>query len=148
MKIKSIIITALFIFFAAGISAQENQIHQKNKNEKSFMNIPDLTDTQKEQIKEMRTEHMKEVMPLKNELKEKEARLQTVSTGDNADLNNIYSVIDEISIIKTDLAKKRAAFKFEVRKVLTEDQRVYFDMHSPKKHHQKGMMHKQHHMQK
>lgn len=121
--------------------AQENPNANYKKSDRPFMNIPDLTEDQKEQIKEMRTMHMKEIMPLKNELNEKEAHLQTISTGDNVDLNKVYATIDEIAEIKVNTAKKRAAFKQEVRKVLTEDQRVFFDMHSIHGHKKQKMNH-------
>ena len=137
MKTKSIIIIAVMIFVSSSIFAQgPNGNKTGNKGDK-FMNIPDLTDAQKEQIKDMRTKHMKEILPLKNDLKEKEAHLQTISTGDNVDLNKVNAAIDEISIIRTDIAKKRAAFRQDVRKILTDDQRVYFDMHSGHKKHMK-----------
>lgn len=139
MKTRPIMIIALMIFISGSIFAQGNSDQKSKTGDRHFMNIPDLTDAQKDQIKEMRTDHMKEVMPLKNDLNEKRARLQTLSTGDNVDLNKVYTAIEEIGKIKIDLAKKRAGFKHGVRNVLTEDQRVYFDMHSGHKH----KMHKQ-----
>ncbi|MCD4794580.1 MAG: Spy/CpxP family protein refolding chaperone [Bacteroidales bacterium] len=144
MKTRSIIIIALMIFVSGSIFAQGNPNANNKKADRPFMNIPDLTEDQKDQIKEMRIMHMKEVMPLKNELNEKEAHLQTISTGENVDLNKVYTVIDEIAEIRVNTAKKRAAFRQEVRKVLTEDQRVFFDMHSGHKKN-KHMMHKPHH---
>jgi len=140
MKNKSLIITTMFIFLAAGIFAQPNNMQQNKKAQGMFMNIPDLTDAQQTKLKEMRTAHMKEMMPLKNELKEKQAHLQTLQTADKPDMNAINKEIDEIGVIKTNMAKKHAAFRQEVRKILTDDQRVFFDMHAGQKH--KKMMNK------
>ena len=148
MKTKSIMIIAAIMIVTSAVFAQGNKDTHKSRGEGPLMNIPDLTDDQKEKIKEIRTEHMKEMLPVKNELKEKEAKLRTVSTGENVSLENIYAVIDEIGELKIKMAKKRAAFKFEVRNQLTDDQKVYFDTHGPKRHHSKKMMHKTHHMQK
>ena len=144
MKTRSVIIIALMIFVSGSIFAQGNPNANNKKGDRLFMNIPDLTEDQKDQIKEMRTMHMKEVMPLRNELNEKEAHLQTISVGDNVDLNKVYATIDEIAEIKVNTAKKRAAFRQDVRKILTEDQRVFFDMHAGHKKN-KHMMHKPHH---
>ena len=140
MKNKSLIITTMFIFLAAGIFAQPNKMQQNKKGQGMFMNIPDLTDAQQTKLKEMRTAHMKEMMPMKNELKEKQAHLQTLQTADKPDMNAINKEIDEIGVIKTSMAKKHAAFRQEVRKILTDDQRVYFDMHAGQMH--KKMMNK------
>ena len=141
MKTRSLMIIAVMIFVSGSMFAQGNP-NQKNRGaDRPFMNIPDLTEDQKEQITEIRTDHMKEVLPLRNELNEKEARLQTISTGENVDQNKINTTIDEIGKIKIDLAKKRAAFKQDIRKILTEDQRVFFDMHSGNKHNKQKMKH-------
>ena len=144
MKTRSLMIFVLMIFISGSIFAQGNPNPKNKGGDRPFMNIPDLTEDQKEQIKEMRINHMKEVIPLKNELNEKEAHLQTISTGDNVDLNEVYVTIDEVGKIRIDLAKKRAAFRQDVRKILTEDQRVIFDMHAAHKR-DKHMMHKPHH---
>jgi len=135
MKNKNLVITALFIFLAAGVFAQPGNMQQNKKSGGMFMNIPDLTEAQQTQLKEMRTLHMKEMLPLRNELKEKQAHLQTLQTADNPNMNEINALIDDLGAIKTKTAKKRAAFRQEIRKILTDDQRVYFDMHA-------GQMHK------
>jgi len=140
MKNKNLIITALFIFMAAGIFAQPNNMQQNKKGQGTFMNIPDLTDAQQTQLKEMRTAHMKEMMPLKNELKEREVHLQTLQTADKPSMNEIYAEIDKIGAIKTNMAKKHADFRQEIRKILTDDQRIYYDMHAGQMH--KKMMNK------
>jgi Spy/CpxP family protein refolding chaperone len=60
MKIKSIIIIAVMIFVSSGIFAQGNPNEKNKKGNHPLMNIPDLTEAQKEQIKDIRTKHMKE----------------------------------------------------------------------------------------
>ncbi len=104
--------------------------------------IPDLTDTQKEKIKAERTKQMKEMLPLRNELNEKQAHLKTISTAEKAEIGQINKTIDEIGAIKTTMMKKRAQHKQNIRVLLTEDQRVMFDMNSSKKNkkHRKGHM--------
>ena len=134
MKNKSLIITTMFIFLAAGIFAQPNKMQQNKKAQGMFMNIPDLTDAQKTKLKEMRTAHMKEIMPIKNQLKEKQAHLQTLQTSDKVNMTEINATIDEIGKLRTDMAKKHAAFRQEIRKILTDDQRTYYDMHAGKMH--------------
>ena len=134
MKTKSVMIIAMMVFFSTTIFAQGPHGKQKMQGQNACMNIPDLSDDQKEKIQDLRTAHMKEVMPLKNKLNEKRAHLKTISTGDNADINKIYAAIDEMSKIRTDIQKKGAKHRQDIRKVLTEDQRVFFDMRAGPKH--------------
>ncbi len=92
-------------------------------------NIPDLTDEQQKQIEKLQLSHQKAMLTLRNQLGEKKAQLRTLQTVDNADINAINKKIDEISVIKTDMAKKQAAHQQDIRKQLTDSQRLYFDTH-------------------
>ncbi len=137
MKTRNLTIIAVLLFVTGSVFAQGNQGRkgnfdgqgQRNKTDR-FMNIPDLTDTQKTQIKDMRTANMKEMLPLRNSLREKQAHRNTISTGSNVNMADINKTIDEIGAIKITMAKKRATQRQNVRKILTDDQKVFFDMHS------------------
>lgn len=146
MKTRNLTIIAILLFVTGSVFAQGNQGKKGNfkgqKKGNMFMNIPDLTETQKTQLKDMRTANMKEMLPLKNELQEKQAHLKTVSTGDNVNMNEVNKTLEEISAIKLKMAKNRFANRQEVRKILTDDQRVFFDMHAGNKM-KKGMHGKQ-----
>ncbi len=141
MKTRNLTILAVLLFVSGSIFAQGQNSKQGNKGDR-FMNIPDLTETQKTKLTEMRAANMKEMLPLKNELQEKKAHLNTISTGDNVNMNDVNKTLDEMGAIKTNMAKKRAAHRQEVRKILTDDQRVFFDMRAGQKRN-KHMMHKQ-----
>lgn len=91
--------------------------------------IPDLTEEQETKIKEMKTIHMKDMLKLKSELKEKNARLKSLQTADDVDMDKIYKVIDDIGSIKTKMTKERADLHQEIRTLLSDEQRVYFDTH-------------------
>jgi Spy/CpxP family protein refolding chaperone len=93
-----------------------------------YFNLPNLTDGQKANLDELRLAHQKAVLPLRNLLGEKQAHLMTVRTEDKADLNKINQVVDEIGAVKVKLAKEREAYHQNVRKILTEEQRLIFDM--------------------
>ena len=89
--------------------------------------IPDLTDTQKEKMKTFRTKHLKNITTLRNQMVEKRSKLRTLQTTDNADMNAINSTIDEISALRAKMQKERAKHHQDIRSILTENQRVYFD---------------------
>jgi hypothetical protein len=86
-----------------------------------------LTPEQQQKMKELRLTFMKEALPLKNELKEKEARLQTLRTVEAPDMKQIGSILDDIGRIKTNLAKKKEVMLLDFRKSLNEEQKVMFD---------------------
>jgi Spy/CpxP family protein refolding chaperone len=115
-----------------GMQRQCGHEGQCNMQGGGFLGIPDLTDNQMKELQRIKMEHMKEVMPLKNELDEKEAHLRTLATAANPDINAIYAEIEKIGLIRTDLQKKKAKMEQDIRKVLTEEQRLFFDMHSGK----------------
>lgn len=124
------------IFLAGGIYAQQGPrgINNTQKGFNQCQNIPDLTDAQKEKINNLRTAHLKEMLTFKNQLNEKRAHLKTISTGDNVDENKVYAAIDEIGKLKTEIQKKRFKHRQDVRNVLTDEQKVYFDMHTGRGH--------------
>jgi len=81
---------------------------------------------------------MKEMLPLKNELAEKMAHLKTLTTKDKVDMAAINATIDEIVVIKGKMMKLQVAHKQEIRKLLTEEQRIIFDTMPHMKGHGKG----------
>lgn len=89
--------------------------------------IPDLTDEQEQKISDLRMAHMKEMNSYRSDLSIKRAELQKLQTADDADMNKINSKIDEIGKIKTEMSKSRAAHLQNVRALLTDEQRVFFD---------------------
>jgi Spy/CpxP family protein refolding chaperone len=110
------------------------------KGRGEHMMIPDLTDQQAEQIKSMRVEHMKEMQSLRNQIGEKKARLRTLSTVDKVNMTEINKVIDEIGKIQTQMMKMKEQHRQDVRKMLSDDQRIFFDSHRPM--HQERPQHK------
>ena len=100
--------------------------------------IPGLTEEQREKITGLRTAMQKETLPLKNELREKRARLKTLSTAEKANMNDINRTIDEIGNLQARMMKVRAAHHQKVRAELNEEQRLFFDTHMEKaKHHRR-----------
>lgn len=89
--------------------------------------ILDLTPEQDTKISELRTKHLKEVTPLRNELGEKRARLRTLQSADKPDLKEINKTIDEMAAIRANIQKKGAAHRAEVSSLLTDEQRVLFN---------------------
>lgn len=95
----------------------------------NFIESLDLSDEQQAKLEKMRTAHMETMLPMQNKMQELQAKRNTLSTDKNADIKAINAVIDEIGALKTEMMKTREAHQQEVRSILTDDQRIKFDMH-------------------
>ncbi|MEO1097842.1 MAG: periplasmic heavy metal sensor [Bacteroidota bacterium] len=104
--------------------------------------IPDLTDEQRTKLKAFRTETQKQVLPLENQIGEKEARLKSLTTAEKADMKSIDNLIEEIGDLKVEIAKLKAATHQKVRAELTEDQRLFLDSHIDKGRGYRRRMHR------
>ena len=87
-----------------------------------------LTEDQQTKMEELRLSVQKQMLPLSNELNENKARMRTLTTAENADMKAINKLIDANSEVTTKMQKLRAANHQEVRSMLTEEQRLKFDM--------------------
>ncbi len=101
----------------------------QNRGERMLNRIPDITETQKTQITKIYTENMKQMLPLRNELSEIMAHKRTLCTTSEADIKEINKQIDKQIEVKSKMMKLRAKTHQDIRNVLTEDQRVFFDTH-------------------
>lgn len=137
MKQKRIISTSLSIMLLSLIFfSTQAQNRKGNQNRPDFdqrpacLNIPNLTEDQEDKIEDLRVEHMRNMMDYRNELAAKKVELRKLETAEKADMKAIESVIDEISVIKAKMMKEHASHRQDIRKILTEKQRVYFDAHA------------------
>jgi len=96
-------------------------------NQQPCQRIPNLTEDQQEQLQALRVEHMQEITDYRNQLNEKRARLRTLETKDDPNMEAINQVIEEMGAIRTAMQKARASHRQEVRKLLNEEQRVFYD---------------------
>ena len=99
-----------------------------------------LSADQKKKMAELRTQLKKDVLPLKNQLGEKKAKMRTLETADKADIAAINALIDEIQSLQGKIMKLHATQRQEIRKMLTPEQRVDFDLKGMRKEkkHRKG----------
>lgn len=144
IKLLAASLIASFIMFATTATYAQCQ-HQKQMESQQGQlqsapehtgpgccGIKDITADQQKQMEAVHQKMVKEVLPIKNQIAEKKAHLVTVSTGDNVDMVAVNKTIDEIYALKAELAKKEEALKQEVRKLLTDEQKLQFDMKNAK----------------
>jgi Spy/CpxP family protein refolding chaperone len=95
--------------------------------------IPNLTETQKDQIKGFHLAAEKSALPLKNQVAEKEARLNSLTSAEAYDAKSTEKVIDEIGKLKTDLRKMKINTEQKIKSVLTKEQILFVNSHGPEK---------------
>jgi Spy/CpxP family protein refolding chaperone len=89
--------------------------------------LPDLTDTQKDKIKKTDLKQIELMTPLKNQLREKRARLMTILTTPPFNIKEADDVADEIGRLNASILKQQIRHDQELRAILTPDQQILFD---------------------
>lgn len=104
----------------------------------------DLSEEQETNIKSLNLEADKKVIPLRNEIREKRAKLISLQSTDEYDKKAVNQLIDEIASKQAQIRKIRAEKHRSVRNLLNEEQKVQFDKHfsNRKMHMKKRMMRK------
>lgn len=127
-------IMAAFFLGANTLQAQEQKDDKMNKPFESGCMIPDLTDSQRAALKDLRMEHQKKMMLFDAKLEEKKAALNILRLADRPDTKAINQTIDEFMVIKGDMMKETEAHMQAVKSKLTDEQKLWFNSH-----HAKGM---------
>lgn len=78
-------------------------------------------------MKQIDMDFRKFSLPLKNEIKIKEAQLNALRSSDNPDMTAINKLVEEIGAINTKIAKENELNHQKIRKLLDDSQRVIFD---------------------
>ena len=103
----------------------------ETRQHRNDFSLPDLTDDQKSQMKELRFQMQKTILPLQNRIGEYDAKMKTLTTAEQADMKAINKVIDSKTDVLAKMMKLKAENHQKVRAILTEEQRVIFDTRSP-----------------
>jgi len=143
MKTRFLFI-ALFFFSVNSIHAQPGNKMGNNRNREDFrprfeQNDPgdqfermaiflELTDEQKIKIEALQTPHMKKMIAFRNQLGEKQAQKRTLMSADKPDQKKLNALVDEVSKIRSNQEKERISHGIEVKTLLTDKQKVKFDM--------------------
>lgn len=161
MKIllKSVTLTALVMALAVSTNAQQRfnnnpdrprtdrqaQMYKMRANQgvqhQRLVAILDLSAEQQEQIEEIRLNGQKGMLPLRNNLQEKNARLTTLTTSDEYNEKAVNELIAEISELRGAMMIMQNNNRQQIRELLTESQRVKFDtfhVNHPRQPHQRG----------
>ncbi len=135
-KLGSLVLTIMLLsMFSLGsmITVAQTRAEEVNKpRDCKHRNIPDLTAEQQKKIDDLHFAFMKKMKNNRNLLAEKQVHLNTLRTADKVNMNAINKTIDEIGALRTQMFKDKEAHNQEIRSVLNEQQRLYYDSHMHK----------------
>jgi len=89
---------------------------------------PQFTPEQQKQMTAFKLTLEKDMIQFDNQLNEKRTQLKTLQQVDKPDMKSIYSKIDEITALQNKKMKAAVTHQNNVRSILTEEQRIKFDM--------------------
>lgn len=82
----------------------------------------DLTETQQEELNTLRTEHYKEITPLRNKMAELRARERTLLSEESVDMTAVELNIDEQTDLMNSIKKLQTRHQVSVKSILTDEQ--------------------------
>jgi len=88
--------------------------------------LPNFTTEQLSKIQKLKLEFEKETLPLRQKIQTLNLEMRTL-TSEGADQGKLEAKIEEIGKIRIEIQKKALAHHQEIRKLLTDEQKVYFD---------------------
>lgn len=149
LNTKLILTSVLLLGIITTGFAQPGKGMRMNKNDgrkamhMMCKNIPNLTDEQQEKIEALRVEHMKKRTAYRNQIHEKMAQIRTLTSGDNIDMKKAEALAEEVAALKAKMMKESLNYRNNVRNLLTDEQKVYFDSRTKRHHMGKGRGHGQ-----
>lgn len=91
-----------------------------------LMSLPNLTDAQREQIQSLQIKHLKEVLPIRTDLRIKKMELALLWQAEKLDEKQIVAKVKEISELRKKLELAKANHQMAIYKTLTPEQRKAF----------------------
>jgi Spy/CpxP family protein refolding chaperone len=131
---KKTILIAMIAILSATIGqtfAQQGTgqgMHANGINNEYKCMIPGITDDQQKKIDALKITHQKQMLDIRNQILEKEARFMTITTGDKINKDEALKIIDEISTLKTVREKAKLEHRLAIRSLLNDEQKLWFDM--------------------
>ena len=127
------------IIFILGLSLsvmaqpnQRRQIPHQSMRAQSPLKFLDLSEEQKDQIKEIHLAHMKDVQANRDEVKINRVKINAQLHNDDPDMKEIVKLVEANGKLLTQIQIKRIEEKINVRLLLTDEQKIIFDAQGEK----------------
>lgn len=92
-----------------------------------------LTANQKEEMKELRIAHLREVQPMQNKMRELKAKQHSLLSAEKTSKKLLMANVEAMSDLQNQLMKQKVNHQLEVQKILTEDQRALWNARGHRK---------------
>lgn len=125
----SVLLWMIFIILLVGLSLKAQRgprpgMRTPRQECAQFSPTLDLSDQQKEQIRELQIERSSAINPLRNALRENMAEGYTLKHSEDYDREAVMANIDERTELQNKISKIHAAYYEKFRNLLTEDQKL------------------------
>ena len=97
------------------------------------LNIDGLTEDQKAALRKLHVARMEKSIQHRSQMEVLQARKRSAMIMKDTNVNEVNKIIDEMGALSTAWMKEAVAHREEIRKHLTDEQRVLFDSHSARK---------------
>jgi len=131
MKTKLIATLLVMVLAVTVTMAQQGPRKDRGYNRGGRLDFSerlDLTEDQQTKFDALRVDHFKSTQELRDQVREKQVKLDDLLNNDEIDVKNVEKLVAEIGQVRTKLMRERINHHIEVRKLLTDEQRVKFDM--------------------
>jgi Spy/CpxP family protein refolding chaperone len=105
---------------------------QESMTFRSGLPYLDLSEEQRDQIKQIHYDYLKDVQPLKDEVRINRAKINALLHQDDPDMQQIVSLVEADGKLLTQIQVKTIEHSINVRNLLTEEQKVIYDEHREK----------------
>jgi hypothetical protein len=129
VNFKIVIVGIIIMALSCGLMAQplQERARQTEQNARLSKMVPGFTEEQRNQLKEIQLATLKEVQPLKDELKVNNARLNVLLKQDNPDMKEINNLVEANAEIQVKVKLRSIEGMIMARSLLNEEQKILFD---------------------
>lgn len=133
----------LAIIFTTGLHAQHvrrgggayDRGMQRDTIKPFAMNRLDLTEDQRNSLKELQTAHYTTMKPLRAKLSELRARERTLLVQEEVDMKAVNKLIDEQTELMNQMKKLRVEHRLSVKDILTDEQMMKLEQGKQRREH-------------
>jgi len=139
---KLLVAIIVVLGLSLSVLAQPNRrgpMSHRSLTVKTGLQYLDLTEEQKAQIKDIHLSHMKDVQPIKDEVKINRVKVDVLLKRDDPDMKEIVSLVEANGKLLTQIQVKSIEQKINVRSLLTDEQKIIYDSHSERMGNRRAM---------
>jgi len=138
------LLAAIIFVLGLSLNIMAQPRHKRPMPEQSMrfhtpLQFLDLSEEQKDQMKEIHLAHIKDVQPLKDEVKINRAKVNALLKNDEPDMKEIVRLVEADGKLLTQIQIKSIGEKIQVRSLLTDEQKIIYDAHSDKMSERRAM---------